>query len=134
YLPNDVEQMTELTAFFKLIDNLPKNKMRTITLQQSDAINLMAQSEKTLATVYGIALVAMLFFTNGPITAITSASPRQSLDPDRLDFTRRLRFKIHTSFMKAHKLIGRKVRFKAYRDQSITDQTTYENIEVLIQD
>src|SRR5699024_10692607 len=32
YLPNDVEQMTELTAFFKLIDNLSKNKMRTITL------------------------------------------------------------------------------------------------------
>lgn len=134
YLPNDVEQMTELTAFFKLIDNLPKNKMRTITLQQSDAINLMAQSEKTLATVYGIALVAMLFFTNGPITAITSASPRQSLDPLSLAFPRRLRFKIHNSFMKAHKLIGRKVKFKAYRDPAMTDQITYDNEEDFIHD
>lgn len=122
YPPNSVEQMTQLTAFFKLIDYLPKNKMRTITLQQSDAINLMAQSEKTLATVYGIALVAMLFFTNGPITAITSASPRQSLDPLSLAFPRRLRFKINNSFLKAHKLIGRKVKFEAYRDAKMEDQ------------
>lgn len=122
YPPNTVEQMTQLTAFFKLIDYLPKNKMRTITLQQSDAVNLMAQSEKTLATVYGIALVAMLFFTNGPITAITSASPRQSLDPLSLAFPRRLRFKINHSFLKAHKLTGRKVKFEAYRDAAMKEQ------------
>ncbi|MCI2910935.1 TraM recognition domain-containing protein [Staphylococcus hominis] len=129
YTSKDFEQLTELSAFFKLMSYMPENKMRTITLQQSDAINLMAQSEKTTATVYGIALVAMLFFTNGPITAITSASPRQSLDPLSLAFPRRLRFKLNQSFLKMHKLNGRKVKFDAFRDPAMTDQITGSNIQ-----
>ncbi len=127
YPPDEVEQMTELTAFFKLMDYLPRNKMRTITLQQSDAMRLMADSEKTRATVYGMALVSMLFFTDGPITAITSASPRQSLDPLSLAFPRRLRFKIDKSFMKSHKLNGRKVVFEAYRDERFKDLIVGQN-------
>ncbi|MGC9651070.1 hypothetical protein ACO2FA_13405 [Staphylococcus warneri] len=43
------------------MDRLPQNKMRIITLQQSDAMNeIMVQ--KTRATVFGIALVAMFHF------------------------------------------------------------------------
>lgn len=116
------EKMTRLTAFFKLTSLLPNNKMRTITMQQSDAMSLMADSEKTRATVYGIALVAMLFFTDGPITAITSASPKQSLDPISLAFPRRLRFKINGSFLKAHKLAGAKVIFESYYDEAMKDK------------
>lgn len=127
YTSSDLEQLTELSAFFKLMTHMPENKMRTITLQQSDAINLMSQSEKTTATVYGIALVAMLFFTNGPITAITSASPRQSLDPLSLAFPRRLRFKINQSFLKMHKLNGRKVKFDAFKDPAMTEQIVGDN-------
>ncbi|HFO1542025.1 TPA: TraM recognition domain-containing protein [Staphylococcus aureus] len=129
YTASDLEQLTELSAFFKLMTYMPENKMRTITLQQSDAINLMSQSEKTTATVYGIALVAMLFFTNGPITAITSASPRQSLDPLSLAFPRRLRFKVNQSFLKMHKLNGRKVKFDAFRDPAMTDQIVGDDFE-----
>lgn len=129
YIPKDVEQMTELTAFFKLFDLMPRNKMRTRTLQQSDAMSLMADSEKTRATVYGIALVAMKFFTDGPITAITSASPRQSLDPLSLAFPRRLRFKINKGFMKSNKINGRKVVFSAYRNAEMTDQIEGNNKE-----
>lgn len=129
YTASDFEQLTELSAFFKLMTYMPENKMRTITLQQSDAINLMSQSEKTTATVYGIALVAMLFFTNGPITAITSASPRQSLDPLSLAFPRRLRFKVNQSFLKMHKLNGRKVKFDAFRDPAMTDQIIGDDFE-----
>lgn len=129
YLPKDVEQLTELTAFFRLMALLPENKMRTITLQQSDAMDLMAESEKTRATVYGIALVAMLFFTNGPITALTSASPRQSLDPLSLAFPRRLRFKVNNAFLRMHKLNGRKVRFEAFRDKAMQSQIVGDNKE-----
>lgn len=127
YKPNEVEQITELSAFFRLMTLLPENKMRTITLQQNDAISLMSQSEKTTATVYGIALVAMLFFTNGPITAITSASPRQSLDPLSLAFPRRLRFKVNQSFLKMHKLNGRKVKFDAFKDPAMKEQIVGED-------
>lgn len=127
YYPKDVEQITELSAFFRLMTLLPENKMRTITLQQNDAMNLMAQSEKTTATVYGIALVAMLFFTNGPITAITSASPRQSLDPLSLAFPRRLRFKVDINFLKMHKLNGRRVLFDAYSDETMKEKIIGEN-------
>lgn len=121
------EQMTQLSAYFKLTDKLPLNKMRVITLQQSDAMREMAGSEKTRATVYGIALTAMLFFTEGPITAITSASPRQSLDPVSLAFPRRLRFKLNSDFLKENKLNDRKVKFSAYRDTFFTDQIKTNN-------
>lgn len=116
------EKMTRLSAFLKLLDALPSNKMRTIALQQSDAMDLMADSEKTRATVYGIALVAMLFFTDGPITAITSASPRQTLDVVSLAFPRRLRFKINGMFLREHKLAGKKVIFESFRDEAMTDK------------
>ena len=116
------EQLTQLTAFLKLLDKLPQNKMRTIAMQQSDAMDVMAESEKTRATIYGIALVAMLFFTDGPITAITCASPRQTLDPMSLAFPRRLRFKVNQSFLKEHALAGRKVVFEAYRDQQMKER------------
>ncbi|MDQ7134567.1 TraM recognition domain-containing protein [Staphylococcus aureus] len=129
YMPSEVEQITELSAFFRLMTLMPENKMRTITLQQNDAITLMSQSEKTTATVYGIALVAMLFFTNGPITAITSASPRQSLDPLSLAFPRRLRFKVNKSFLKMHKLNGRKVKFDAFKDAAMTMKIEGDNPE-----
>lgn len=123
----EAEQVTQLTAFFKMTDKLPLNKMRIITLQQSDAMSQMAPSEKTRATIYGIALTAMLFFTNGPITAITSASPRQSLDPVSLAFPRRLRFKMNSEFLKENKLNDRKVRFSAYRDTFFKDQIKTDN-------
>lgn len=116
------EQLTQLTAFLKLLDKLPQNKMRTIAMQQSDAMDVMAESEKTRATVYGIALVAMLFFTDGPITAITCASPRQTLDPMSLAFPRRLRFKVNQSFLKEHALVGRKVIFESFRDPQMKDK------------
>lgn len=123
------EQMTQLTAFFKLLDALPKNKMRTIAMQQIDAMDLMAESEKTRATVYGIALVAMLFFTDGPITAITSASPRQSLDTVSLAFPRRLRFKLNSSFLQAHKLSGNKVVFESYYDEAMEHKLPGKDFE-----
>ena len=116
------EQVTQLTAFFKLLGLMPNNKMRTMTLQQNDAMSLMADSEKTRATVYGIALVAMLFFTRRPITAITSASPRQSLDPISLSFPRRLRFKINLDYIKRFNLTGQTVIFESFRDEAMTDK------------
>lgn len=124
---SEPEQLTQLSAYFKLTDRLPQNKMRIITLQQSDAMNEMAGSEKTRATVYGIALVAMLFFTEGPIMAITSASPKQSLDPVSLAFPRRLRFKLNSDFVKENRLSERKVQFSAYRDKLFSDQIKTEN-------
>lgn len=116
------EKITELTAFLRLLDELPENKMRIMALQQSDAMSLMADSEKTRATVYGIALVAMLFFTEGPIQTITSASPTQSLDVTSLSFPRRLRFKIDTRFLRAHRLVGQRVVFESFRDKAFTDK------------
>lgn len=116
------EQVTQLTAFFKLMSLMPDNKMRTMTLQQNDAMKLMADSEKTRATVYGIALVAMLFFTRRPITAITSASPHQSLDPLSLPFPRRLRFKFNIDYIHKFNLKGQQLIFESFRDPEMTDK------------
>src|SRR5699024_11869048 len=64
------EKMTRLSAFVKLLDALPSNKMRTIALQQSDAMDIMADSEKTRATVDGMAAVAERLVTGSPNYAL----------------------------------------------------------------
>lgn len=127
YEKTDVAQMTELSAFFKLTDKLPINKMRIMTLQQSGPIEQLEGSEKALASIYGITMTSLLFFTEGPIKAVTSASPRQSLDPVSLAFPRRLRFKLNSDFVLENKLNGRKVNFTAYRDSQFTDQIKTDN-------
>lgn len=119
---DDGEELNKLEAFFKCMSILPSNALRETALQQENAMAMMADSEKTRATIYGMTLVAMLFFTEQPIARLTGASPSQSFDPVSLAFPRRLRFKFNSQFLRANRYDTQSVEFSAYHDDEFTQK------------
>lgn len=69
-----------LTLFFNATEALPTNTMRTLIANANNALRAMAGAEKMLASVYGIAITAMSFFTDPTIAALTSGKPSQNTD------------------------------------------------------
>lgn len=55
-----VEEKDFLTLFFDATAKLPKNSMRNLVNNADSALRAMAGSDKTIASVYGIALTAMV--------------------------------------------------------------------------
>lgn len=49
-----------LTLYFNATDALPKNQMRTLVANANNALKSMAGAEKMMASVYGIAITAMV--------------------------------------------------------------------------
>lgn len=49
-----------LTLFFNATDALPNNSMRTLVANRNNALRAMAGAEKMMASVYGIAITAMV--------------------------------------------------------------------------
>lgn len=50
----------QLTLYFNATDMLPKNQMRTLVANANNALKSMAGAEKMMASVYGIAITAMV--------------------------------------------------------------------------
>lgn len=117
---DDAEETTKLMAFFNSMDILPRNALRDTALQEQGAMKMMEGTEKTRATIYGMTLVAMLFFTENPIARLTSASPSQSFDPASLAFPRRLRIKFDMQYLRYYKIDQQPVHFSAYHDAAFT--------------
>lgn len=57
---DDKPEADLLTLFFTATDVLPKNQMRTLVSNANNALKSMAGAEKMLASVYGIAITAMV--------------------------------------------------------------------------
>ena len=56
----DKPDMDMLSLFFALTDMLPRNQMRTLVSNVNNSLKAMGGSEKTMASVMGIALTAMV--------------------------------------------------------------------------
>ena len=56
-----------MTIYADATEALPKNPIRDKIANQDKLIRSVAQSEKTLANIYGICLTGMVFFTNDSI-------------------------------------------------------------------
>ena len=57
---DDKPEMDMLSLFFALTDMLPRNQMRTLVSNVNNSLKAMGGSEKTMASVMGIALTAMV--------------------------------------------------------------------------
>ena len=77
-----------LTLYFNATDTLPTNSMRRLVSNANNALRSMAGAEKMLASVYGIAITAMSFFTDPTISTLTSGTPSQNADLPGLSFPR----------------------------------------------
>lgn len=115
------EEKDYLTLFFDATNELPKNALRTSTANQDNSLRAMAGSDKTIASVYGISLTAMLFFADEKISRLTSGRPSQNFDMVGLGFPRRLGVRFEPAYLKKYNLSSQRTRWTAYRNKDFTD-------------
>lgn len=110
-----------LTLYFNATAALPKNDMRTLVGNANDALRAMAGAEKMMASVYGIAITAMSFFTDPTISTLTSGTLSQNVDLAGLSFPRRLGVRFASDYLSRYHLVGMQARWSAYSDKQFTD-------------
>lgn len=109
-----------LTLFFNATDALPKNQMRTLVANTNNALRAMSGAEKMMASVYGIAITAMSFFTDPTISTLTSGTPSQNADLAGMSFPRRIGVRFNSDFIKQFHLTGLQAKWQAYEDKDFT--------------
>ena len=107
-----------LTLFFNATAALPKNSMRTLVMNADNALKAMGGAEKMLASVYGIAITAMSFFTDPTISTLTSGTIAQNVDLAGLSFPRRFGVRFHMDYLKAQHLVGMQCLWDAFEDEN----------------
>ncbi|MEU2828683.1 type IV secretory system conjugative DNA transfer family protein [Streptomyces lavendulae] len=109
-----------LSLYFNASEALPRNNMRTMVGNAHNALRSMAGAEKMLASVYGIAITAMSFFTDPTISTLTSGKPSQNTDLAGLSFPRRLGVRFAPNYVKRDHLVGQQAVWSAYADPMFT--------------
>lgn len=118
----DVKEKDYLTLFFDATARLPQNEMRKLVQNTDNALRAMAGSDKTIASVYGIALTAMSFFTDPTISTLTSGKPSQNFDAKGLSFPRRIGVRFASEYMEKFKYAGLQSHWEAYEDKEFTQK------------
>lgn len=118
----EVKEKDYLTLFFDATAKLPQNEMRKLVQNTDNALRAMASSEKTIASVYGIALTAMSFFTDPTISTLTSGKPSQNFDAKGLSFPRRIGVRFAPEYLEKHRLVGLQAIWTAYEDNAFEKQ------------
>lgn len=116
FLWEDKSELDLLTLFFNATQGLPRNSMRTLVSNADNALRAMGAAEKMLASVYGIAITQMSFFTDPTISTLTSGAPSQNTDLGGLSFPRRMGVRFGMNYLKRDHLIGAQVKWDAYAD------------------
>ena len=117
---NGASELDCLSLYFNATDQLPKNTMRTLVGNINNSLKSMAGADKMMASVYGIAITAMSFFTDPTISTLTSGTPSQTVDLAGLSFPRRLGVRFHPDFVKKRHYIGLRCTWDAFEDIGFT--------------
>lgn len=114
---NDTQEADCLTLYFNATEKLPNNSMRTLVQNVNNALKSMAGAEKMMASVYGIAITAMSFFTDPTISTLTSGTPSQTVDLAGYSFPRRIGVRFHQDFITKNHYVGLQCRWDAFEDK-----------------
>lgn len=113
---NDQPEIDELSLYFNATDLLPRNSMRDLVTNANNSLKAMGGSDKTISSVYGIAITSMAFFTDPTISTLTSGTPSQNVDLAGISFPRRIGFRFAADFAKKNHLVGQQAVWQAYSD------------------
>lgn len=113
----DAPEVDLLSLFFNATNQLPNNQIRTLVRNADNALRAMGSAEKMLASVYGIAITAMSFFTDPTISTLTSGTLSQNVDLAGLSFPRRFGVRFHSDFCTRDHLVGMSAHWSAYADE-----------------
>ena len=129
-------ELDMLTLFFNATDMLPLNQMRTEVSNADKSLRAMGGSDKTIASVYGIAITAMAFFTDPTISTLTSGALSQNVDLAGLSFPRRFGVRFNPNYIKKLSLVGTRVIWESYHDPGFTDKMgkDFEHADVFTQE
>lgn len=116
----EVKEKDFLTLFFDATAKLPTNEMRQLVDDTDRSLRAMAGSDKTIASVYGIALTGMSFFTDPTISTLTSGKPSQNFDAQGLAFPRRIGVRFAPEWLKRYPMAGMEGIWSAYKDKNFT--------------
>lgn len=117
---NGEPEVDQLTLFFNATDRLPVNSMRNLVGNADKALRAMGGAEKMLASVYGIAITAMSFFTDPTIARLTSGTLSQNTDLGGLSFPRRFGVRFNQDYIAKYKLIGTQAVWESFEDARFT--------------
>ena len=106
-----------LTLYFSATEKLPNNSMRTLVSNVNNALKSMAGAEKMMASVYGIAITAMSFFTDPTISTLTSGTPSQTVDLAGYSFPRRFGVRFHPDYITRNHYVGLQCKWDAFEDK-----------------
>lgn len=120
FLWDDKQSVDLLTLFFNASKALPRNAMRTQVQSTDDALRAMGGAEKMLASVYGIAITAMSFFSDPTISTLTSGKRSQNVDLGGMSFPRRIGIQFHPEFLSMNHFPSAQVRWSAFEDINFT--------------
>lgn len=109
-----------LTVYFDATAVLPQNPIREKIANQDKALKSSAKSEKMLASIYGICLFSMIFFTDNKVIKLTSARPSQNLDLMGFSFPRRVAVKFDRSYAEKKGYFHSMVTWECYKDPQMT--------------
>ena len=110
-----------LTVYFSATDMLPKNSMRTLVSNANNALKAMGGAEKMMASVYGIAITAMSFFTDPTISTLTSGTLNQNVDLAGFSFPRRFGARFHKDYLKDNHYVGKQCIWQGYKDKTFSE-------------
>lgn len=116
------DQIDELSLFFKAMKQLPQNSIRQAAIDRNSSLKQMANSDKTIASVYGIATSKLAFFADDTIARLTSGRPSQNFDMASLSFPRRINIQFSTEWLEQENLKGCMYEMHCFRDSEFTDQ------------
>lgn len=121
FLWDGQKELDMLTLFFNATDALPNNSMRELVSNADKSLRSMGAAEKMLASVYGIAITAMSFFTDPTISTLTSGTPAQNFDMSSTSFPRRFGVRLDENFVHKNKLLGAQVKWVGYSDAQFSN-------------
>lgn len=113
---NDQPEIDELSLFFNATDVLPRSSMRDLVANANNSLKAMGGSDKTISSVYGIAITSMAFFTDPTISTLTSGTPSQNVDLAGVSFPRRIGFRMASKFAKDWNITGQQCVWDAFSD------------------
>lgn len=118
----DKQELDLLTLFFNATEQLPRNSIRRLAGDANNALRSMSGAEKMIASVYGIAITALSFFTDPTISTLTSGTPSQNVDLGGLCFPRRFGVRFHADFVSKFALKGMQAKWMTYEDNTFTKE------------
>ena len=117
---NSAPEIDMLTAYARATALLPKNDIRTLMTDAHASLDAMSGSEKTISSVYGIAITALSYFSDPVIIRLTSGPPSENFDVAAVAFPRMFGFMLNKEYMRAKKLLGLGVKFTGYADKDFS--------------